>query len=171
MIWRTKDFINIKYYDFVWKFTFLINKKSCKVETQVLTKMAEEKSKEELVRKKLKNSVLCRLGAQNPSISINSHHASFVEDRIQQVFKSFHTPNHPPYAVVCSILFLLFNYLYGTHFSRSVSICYPFQKKISIASQFLKKCFSEVPFRRSWLTRSTMYHVSVCDFFYFFKFF
>nr|KYP59870.1 Histone H1 [Cajanus cajan] len=47
---------------------------------------------------KLKNSVLFRLKALNPSASINSTHASFIQDRLQHVFKSFHTPTHPPYA-------------------------------------------------------------------------
>jgi len=67
--------------------------------------MAEENSKDALVIEKMKNSLLFRLRAQNPSNTINVLHASFIEDRLQHVFKSFHTPTHPPYAIVCSLLY------------------------------------------------------------------
>ncbi|KAL2326035.1 hypothetical protein Fmac_025093 [Flemingia macrophylla] len=60
--------------------------------------MREEDRKRKLVMEKLKNSVLFRLKALNPSASINSTHASCIEDRLQHLFKSVRTPTHPPYA-------------------------------------------------------------------------
>ncbi|KAG5006740.1 hypothetical protein AAZX31_09G099500 [Glycine max] len=61
--------------------------------------MTEEDPKHKLL-KKLKTSILFRLRALNPSSSINSTHSSIIEDRLQHVLKGFHTPTHPPYALM-----------------------------------------------------------------------
>lgn len=60
----------------------------------------EDGGRNKVVMGKIKDSILLRLAAFNPSVSFNSAHASFIEDRLQQVFSSFNTPTHPPYPLV-----------------------------------------------------------------------
>lgn len=49
---------------------------------------------------KFRDALLSKLAVSNPSISINSDHGSLIDRQVQEIFKSFHTPTHPPYALV-----------------------------------------------------------------------
>jgi hypothetical protein len=65
------------------------------------TMKKDERNK--VVREKLKKSLLFRMVAINPNSSstINSPNiSSFIDSRLQQIFKSFNTPTHAPYALV-----------------------------------------------------------------------
>jgi len=49
----------------------------------------------------LRDSLLSQL---NPSLtpSTLTDRSSFIQSRLQQLFHSFRTPTHPPYALVCT---------------------------------------------------------------------
>ncbi|KAI4357648.1 hypothetical protein L6164_001583 [Bauhinia variegata] len=49
---------------------------------------------------KLRDSLLSELAASNPSISVNSDYGSHIQRRLQELFSSFNTPSHPPYALM-----------------------------------------------------------------------
>ncbi|XP_004513206.1 uncharacterized protein [Cicer arietinum] len=56
-----------------------------------------------VLMEQLKQSLLLRLQALNPSshsIIKSPHVSSFIDNHLPQVFKSFHTPTHPPYSAM-----------------------------------------------------------------------
>jgi hypothetical protein len=71
----------------------------------------KQDERNKVVGEKLKKSLLFRMVAINPNSSstINSPNvASFIDNRLPQVLKSFKTPTHDPYALVSNSLNLFF---------------------------------------------------------------
>ncbi|WJX84925.1 hypothetical protein P8452_67447 [Trifolium repens] len=50
-----------------------------------------------MVMEKLKQSLLLRLAELNSPSTSSPNVSSVIHNRLQHVFKSFHTPTHPPY--------------------------------------------------------------------------
>ncbi|RDX85628.1 HMG-Y-related protein A, partial [Mucuna pruriens] len=48
----------------------------------------------------LKDSIISQLTKLDPSVSILPHHSSHIQCHLQQLFRSFHTPTHPPYSLM-----------------------------------------------------------------------
>jgi hypothetical protein len=71
----------------------------------------KQDERNKVVGEKLKKSLLFRMVAINPNSSsiINSPNvSSFIDNRLQQVLKSFKTPTHDPYALVSNSLNFIF---------------------------------------------------------------
>ncbi|KAL4344793.1 hypothetical protein HN51_062895 [Arachis hypogaea] len=49
----------------------------------------------------LKDSLLSQLVKSNPSLSLETRHvSSLIQQHLKKMFPSFHTPTHPPYALM-----------------------------------------------------------------------
>ncbi|XP_020201838.1 uncharacterized protein LOC109787699 [Cajanus cajan] len=48
----------------------------------------------------LTDSLIAQLTQLHPSLSINPHHASLIQRRLQNLLPTLHTPTHPPYALM-----------------------------------------------------------------------
>jgi len=49
----------------------------------------------------LRDSLLTQLNPSLPSSTLTDR-SSFIQSRLQELFHSFRTPTHPPYALVCT---------------------------------------------------------------------
>ncbi|XP_047169487.1 uncharacterized protein LOC124838026 [Vigna umbellata] len=48
----------------------------------------------------LKDSLISQLKKLDPSLSLHSRHSALIERRLRDLFPVFHTPTHPPYALM-----------------------------------------------------------------------
>ncbi|RYR12715.1 hypothetical protein Ahy_B04g070116 isoform A [Arachis hypogaea] len=60
-----------------------------------------EHSRRNRIIANLKDSLLSQLAESNPSLSLETRHvSSLIQQRLKKMFPSFHTPTHPPYALM-----------------------------------------------------------------------
>ncbi|RDX71623.1 hypothetical protein CR513_49001, partial [Mucuna pruriens] len=65
----------------------------------------DEDSRTARVLVHLKDSFISQLTKLDPSVSILPHHSFLIQCRLQQLFRSFHTPTHPAYSLmICSAI-------------------------------------------------------------------
>ncbi|QHO11686.1 hypothetical protein HN51_069426 [Arachis hypogaea] len=61
----------------------------------------DEHSRRNRIIANLKDSLLSQLAKSNPSLSLETRHvSSLIQQRLKKMFPSFHTPTHPPYALM-----------------------------------------------------------------------
>ncbi|BAT74909.1 hypothetical protein LR48_Vigan09g066100 [Vigna angularis] len=59
-----------------------------------------EDSRTTRVMAHLKDSLISQLKKLDPSLSLHSRHSALIERRLRDLFPAFHTPTHPPYALM-----------------------------------------------------------------------
>ncbi|KAK7368229.1 hypothetical protein VNO80_10253 [Phaseolus coccineus] len=60
----------------------------------------QEGSRTTRVMAHLRDSIISQLKKLDPSLSLHARHSSLIERRLGNLFPAFHTPSHPPYALM-----------------------------------------------------------------------
>jgi hypothetical protein len=83
-------------------------KQQQKQSLRLLLLLDDTDSRNNRVMSQLRDSLLSQLTELHPTLppSVLTRRSSFIQSRLQHLFHSFHTPTHPPYALVSISLYL-----------------------------------------------------------------
>jgi len=85
----------------------------------------QEGSRTPRVMAHLRDSIFSHLKKLDPSLSPDAGHSSLIESRLGDLFPAFHTPTHPPYALVSLPFLFLFCFSYlGFRIRNAVHVRY-----------------------------------------------